>query len=199
MVRGHQHPQPVQTNPASLALLSTSAGAWAFSDGRYFSVNMTAQGEIMAYILTNPGVYLREISEDLGLSLGAVQYHIWALTRRGQLEECRSGRYRRFFGAARYEEAERIILSLLRQGTDGKILTALSEGSLTHAELSVSVGVSSQALTWHIKRLTAIGVVEAVPLNGNHRWSYRLPGQTLQGVLSLIRGAPRPMLGRSSQ
>jgi predicted transcriptional regulator len=139
----------------------------------------------MAFILTNPGVYLREISEDLGMSLGAVQYHIWTLTRAGQLEEFRSGRYRRFFGASRYLEAERIVLSLLRQGTDGRILTTLSEGPHSHAELAESVGLTSQALTWHMKRLKSLGVVEAAPLKGFERSSYRLVDSVLPRVQAL--------------
>ena len=59
----HQRPfpSPAQSSGAStpLALLATPAGAWSFTDGRYLSANLTTRGEIMAYILTNPGVYLR--------------------------------------------------------------------------------------------------------------------------------------------
>jgi DNA-binding transcriptional ArsR family regulator len=186
------HAQSARTDAGGLALLYTQGGIWAFSDGRYLSANLTARGEIMAFILTNPGVYLREISEDLGISLGAVQYHIWTLTRAGQLEEFRSRRYRRFFGASRYPEAERIVLSLLRQGTDGRILTALSAGPHSHAELAESVGLTSQALTWHMKRLRSMGVVEAAPLKGLERCSYRLVDSVLPQVRAFAGNMQRP-------
>ncbi len=155
------HAQQDGTSGSPAALLSTPAGIWAFADGQYLSTNMSTRGEIMSFILSNPGVYLREISEDLGLSMGVVQYHVWVLTKNGEIEDCRSGRYRRFFGAARYQDVERTILSLLRQGTAGRILTLLSVGGpLDHKKLAAMLGVTSQALSWHTKRLRAMGILE---------------------------------------
>ncbi len=179
-------PAPSQQSGASipLALLATPAGAWSFADGRYLSANMTTRGEIMAFILTNPGVYLREISEDLGLSMGVVQYHTWVLTKNGEVEEYRSGRYRRFFGAAKYGEEKRMVISLLRQGTTGRILVALSgDQPLTHTRLAALLGVSSQALSWQMRRLIAMGIVEAVAIQGQpERW-YRL----VEGIFHYVR------------
>jgi predicted ArsR family transcriptional regulator len=190
-----QHPSPpvsAQSNASPISLLATPAGVWAFNDGRYLSANMTTRGEIMAFILTNPGVYLREISEDLGLSMGAVQYHIWVLTRDGQLEECRSGRYRRFFGAAKYQKTEQMVLSLLRQGTAGRILAALSEEPLTHARLASILGLTSQAVSWHMKRLRWMGVVEAVPTAHDGRL-YCLPSRVRQEVQTHTGSSPLPV------
>jgi predicted ArsR family transcriptional regulator len=173
-----------QSGATPLALLAGPSGVWGFADGRYLSANMTTQGGIMAFILTNPGVYLREISEDLGLSMGAVQYHTWVLTKNGEIEECRTGRYRRFFGAAKYGEEERVIISLLRQGTTGKILVALSgDQPLTHVRLAALLGVSSQALSWQMKRLKTMGIVETTAVQGQpERW-YRL----VDGVRHYVR------------
>jgi predicted transcriptional regulator len=120
---------------------------------------MSTRGEIMAFILTNPGVYLREISNDLALPMGVVQYHLRVLGKNGELEEYRSGRYRRFFGANRYPECERRVLALLRQGTSGRILVALAQEPLAHLRLASVLGISSQALSWHMKRLREMGIV----------------------------------------
>jgi len=145
----------------------------------------------MAFILTNPGVYFREISEDLGLATGVVQYHTWVLTKNGEIEECRSGRYRRFFGAAKYDETERKIISLLRQGMAGKILTLLSEGQpLTHMKLAELLGTSSQALTWHMKRLESMGMVETAVLQGQPRRTYRLVDGVAQKVQVTCHPSP---------
>ena len=159
----HPHPQSSMSDSAPLAVLSSPAGIWAFTDGQYLPTNMSTRGEIMAYVLTNTGVYLREISEDLGLPMGVVQYHIWVLSKDGELEECRSGRYRRFFGAERYQETEQRVISMLRQGTPGRILTALSAESLPHMRLAAVLGLTSQALSWQMRRLREMGIVEAVP------------------------------------
>lgn len=138
----------------------------------------------MAYILINPGVYLREISEDLGLSMGAIQYHTWVLTKNGEVEECRSGRYRRFFGAGRYQEEERLVISLLRQGTTGRILETLGgNGPLAHMTLAKILGISSQALSWQMKRLKETGIVEMVSVQGQQEREYRL----LASVVPIVR------------
>ena len=138
----------------------------------------------MAYILSNPGVYLREIGEDLGLAMGVVQYHTWVLMRNGEIEECKKGRYRRFFGAGKYEEEERIVISLLRQGTTGRILTALSGNEpLTHMRLAKILGISSQALTWQMKRLKDAGIVETPAFPGRQGGAYCL----LDGVVPIVR------------
>ena len=54
--------------------------------------------------------------------MGVVQYHVWALTKEGKVEDFRSGRFRRFFRAGVYQETERMVISLLKQGTTGRIL-----------------------------------------------------------------------------
>lgn len=190
-----QHQNPVSSSQSSattpLALLATPAGAWAFSDGQYLSANMSTRGEIMAFILANPGVYLREISEDLGLSMGTVQYHTWVLYKNGEIEECRAGRYRRFFGAAKFGDKERKVISLLRQGTAGRILTVLSvENPLTHTQLAALLGLSSQALTWHMKKLEGLGIVEAGVFQGQSRRTYRLVDDITQEVKALVRPIP---------
>ena len=188
----HLSPAPSQRPGAAtpLALLATPAGVWSFTDGRYLSANMTTRGEIMAYILVNPGVYLREMSEDLGLAMGVVQYHTWVLSKNGEIEECRTGRYRRFFGAAKYGEIERTVISLLRQGTAGRILTLLSDGPpLTHMKLADLLGISSQALTWHMKRLESMGILEPSTLQGGR--TYRL----LEAVAQQVRTSSKQQPG----
>ena len=144
----------------------------------------------MALILTNPGVYMREVSEDLGLAMGTVQYHTWILAKNGEVEECRTGKYRRFFGAGKYSETERKAISLLRQGTAGKIVNLLSEGQpLTHMKLAELLGLSSQALTWHMKRLESMGIVETGVFQGQLMRTYRF----VNGVAQIVRAAGHPL------
>jgi biotin operon repressor len=190
----HLSPGPSQQSGAAapLALLATPAGVWSFTDGRYLSANMTTRGEIMAYILINPGVYLREMSEDLGLAMGVVQYHTWVLSKNGEIEECRSGRYRRFFGAGRYQEEERLVISLLKQGTTGRILEKLAGSEfLTHMTLARALGLSSQALSWQMKRLKEIGIVEMSIAQNQQARGYRLLPSVVPMVQSLLVQKPR--------
>jgi len=164
-------------------------GNWTLASGPY-PANLSTRGEIMAFILTNPGVYMREVSEDLGLPMGTVQYHTRMLAKNGEVEECRTGKYRRFFGAGKYTETERKVISLLRQGTAGKIVTLLSEEQpLTHMKMAELLGLSSQALTWHMKRLESMGVVENAFFQGQLMRTYRL----VDGVAQKVQTAGHPM------
>lgn len=192
-VQGHYGiAQGTQPNGVNTALQVVSPlGNWTLASGPY-PANLSTRGEIMAFILTNPGVYMREVSEDLRLPMGVVQYHTWVLSKNGEIEECRTGKYRRFFGAAKYGETERKVISLLRQGTAGKILTLLSEGrSLTHMKLAELLGLSSQALTWHMKRLEGMGMVEFGIFQGQSARTYRL----VDGVARVVRDSVHPIPG----
>jgi DNA-binding transcriptional ArsR family regulator len=193
LVQGrHGIAQGAQLNGVNTILqVATPLGNWTFASGPY-PANLSTRGEIMAFILTNPGVYMREVSEDLGLPMGTVQYHTWMLAKNGEVEECRTGKYRRFFGAGKYTETERKVISLLRQGTAGKIVALLSEDqSLTHMKLAGLLGLSSQALTWHMKRLDSMGIIETGVFQGQFRRTYRL----VDGVAKMVQASSRPMPG----
>lgn len=188
----HGTAQGAQPNGVSTILqVVTPLGNWTFASGPY-PANLSTRGEIMAFILTNPGVYMREVSEDLGLPMGTVQYHTWMLAKNGEVEECRTGKYRRFFGAGKYTEMERKVISLLRQGTAGKIVTLLSEEQpLTHMKLAELLGLSSQALTWHMKRLESMGMIETGVFQGQLMRTYRLVDGIAQEVHTVSHPLPK--------
>ena len=142
---------------------------------------MTTRDEIMGFIYSNPGVYLRDVSEEMGLAIGDVQYHIWALVRNGEIVDRRDGRYRRFFESGSYSEMEQKVISALRQGTAGRIVAKLANTeSASHMQLAAMLGITSQAVTWQMWRLRSVGLVEVV--TGSDGKSYRL----IDGVRLLV-------------
>lgn len=125
------------------------------------SVNQSKRMEIYDYVTNNPGVHFRGICSALGMPIGVVQYHLHLLTGMGLLDSLREGRYRRYFESRRFNEAEMKIISLLRHATARKILVILLERHfMFHKDLASTIEVTSQALTWHIKRLMEIGFIE---------------------------------------
>jgi len=148
--------------------------------------NLSTREEILGFINNNPGVYLRDVSEEMGLAVGDVQYHVWILIRKGQIVDRRDGRYRRFFESGSYSELEQKVISALRQSTAGRIVTKLAEGqSASHMQLAAMLGITSQAVTWQMRRLLSAGFVEAVAGNGK---SYRLADGACQVVNQCMRG-----------
>jgi DNA-binding transcriptional ArsR family regulator len=152
------------------------------------SANQTNRVIILSFITANPGAYLRELTEDLDLSMGVVQYHVWALTKAGDVEDCRMGRFRRFFRVGVYKEMERKVISLLKQETAGRILALLSNGRpLSHMKLANLLGISSQGLSWQMARLRRGGFVEAQRTTRSFGVEYALTCESLQIVRGLTR------------
>jgi DNA-binding MarR family transcriptional regulator len=135
--------------------------------------NVSTRAEILGFITNNPGSYLRDVSEEMGLAIGDVQYHLWILIKNGEIIDRRDGRYRRFFESGKYSEMEQKVISALRQDTAGRILIRLAgEQSVSHMQLANMLGLTSQAVTWQMGRLRLTGLVEVVP--GSEGKSYRL-------------------------
>jgi len=133
--------------------------------------NYSTRTEILGFISNNPGIYLRGVSEEMGLALGDVQYHLGILVRDGEIVDRRDGRYRRFFESGRYSETEQRVISLLRQGTTGRILLKLAgEQSATHMELAAMLGMTSQAVTWQMTRLRSMGIVELTSMTSGRAY-----------------------------
>ena len=148
---------------SSLIPAATTAISASGQEGQQNALaNLSNREIIVQYIALNPGLYLRELSEDLGLPMGVIQYHIWSLVKEGQVEDYRDSRYRRFFAtAANYQMVEKRIISLLRQETVGKILVLLSRGTpVSHKELAIMLGFTSQAVSWHMSRLHTTGFIK---------------------------------------
>ena len=190
----HQNRTQPSLSPGSSGQPTYTTGwvtLWDFTSRPGDSANLTNREVILSYITANPGVYLRELTEDLGLCMGVVQYHVWALTRDGQVEDCRSGRFRRFFRARTYKETERMVLSLLKQGTTGRILMLLARRQpLAHTKLAWILGISSQGLSWQMGRLRRYGIIETSAFGSTVSREYRLTDGALRAVSQALGDGP---------
>ena len=127
-------------------------------------LNQSTRMEIYNFVENNPGTHFRNVCEGLSLSVGVVQYHIGLLTSFGLVSVYRDGRYKRFFCSKKFGEKEMRVISALRRETAGKILSILLENQvISHMQLSSKLGITPQALTWEIKRLSSVGLIDPVP------------------------------------
>lgn len=192
------YPAAIRTTTRSVSMASSHAGnanqlltlsytSWnASSDPPPNIANVSTRDEILGFINSNPGVYLRDVSEEMGLALGDVEYHLWILVRDGEIVDRRDGRYRRFFGSGSYSEMEQKVISALRKETTGRIVAKLADGqSVSHVQLAAMLGITSQAVTWQMGRLRSTGFVEVV--RGSDGKSYRLIDGALRFVQSYLR------------
>lgn len=135
--------------------------------GNSLSLNSTlsqpTRNMIFSIIEANPGIHFRGICSILGISVGVAQYHLGILTKAGLIRSFRDGRFKRFFNSQEFSSWELQIISLLRKKTTGIILTSLlRKKSVSHKRLTQETGISSQALSWHIRRLKFLGILNTI-------------------------------------
>ena len=118
------------------------------------------QRRILEFIVSHPGVYLREICRALGLAMGDVQYHLGRLERDGRIHSMRRGLYKFFYPANLFGERQRDVLSMLSLDRPRELLLNIIErpGS-TQEALAEATHVSQPTVSWHLKRLVDLGIV----------------------------------------
>ncbi len=125
-------------------------------------LNSSTRLTIYNYVSGSPGVHFRGICSGLGLPVGVVQYHLNRLTSHDLLTSRKDRRYRRYFEARRFSEEEMEVISTLRSETARRAVSIILESPrISHGVLASTPGVSSQGLTWLMRRLKeeeAVGV-----------------------------------------
>jgi predicted transcriptional regulator len=144
----------VTTNPYCLLALPTASFSVDVRANSQAPFSNGTRTQIYNYIEGNPGVQFRGICTALSLPVGLAQYHLGVLVKSGLVSFIRDGRYKRFFQSKKFSRKEMLTISLLRHKTAKRILEALlNKKQLSHGELACEVSITSQALTWQMKRL----------------------------------------------
>lgn len=144
----------VTTDPYCLLALPTNAFTADTTTNSQVTFNNSTRTQIYNYIEGNPGVQFRGICAALSLPVGLAQYHLGILIKSGLVSFIRDGRYKRFFKSKKFSRKDMLTISMLRHETVKRILEALlSKKQLSHGELAYEVSITSQALTWQMKRL----------------------------------------------
>jgi len=122
---------------------------------------VTNQQRVYQYIKQHPGVHLRKVCRDLGLAMGDVQYHIDRLEKNGSVKSARRGLYRQFYPAGIFGEREGVVLSVLAQATPRELLLhIIAAPGCSQEDLASSLGLSAPSISWNMKRLVQLGLVE---------------------------------------
>jgi predicted transcriptional regulator len=134
---------------------------------------------ILRFVEDNPGSHFRLICSSLGLCIGVVQYHVRRLEEEGLVSSRQFGRYRRFYQSKMFDSTSMTIISLLRIGTVRRIVRVLlDEGSVRHVVLADRVRISSQALSWYMRRLSEAELVSSKVEEGL-RYSINIDNQEM--------------------
>jgi predicted transcriptional regulator len=118
---------------------------------------------IFKYISDNPCTTTAEMSRNLGINRGTLQYHLMMLKKRNRVIPYKTcGRIHYFLNESIYGEKEKAALAALKNDKHRRIiLEILSSGQITHETLAERIGVSAPTINWHIRHLKEQGIVRA--------------------------------------
>lgn len=118
------------------------------------------RSRIYDFIKMHPGIHVREISRELGLAMGDLQYHLYGLEKQGRIKTLRRGLYKFIFATEIFGERQSVILSILSQETPRELLLHLIERpNSSQKDLAMFIKLSQPTINWHMKRLVDQGIV----------------------------------------
>ncbi|MDG6906326.1 MAG: winged helix-turn-helix transcriptional regulator [Nitrososphaerota archaeon] len=118
---------------------------------------------IFEYVKAHPGTHLRRIGRELGLGNGDLQYNLYILEKQGKVSATKRGLYKFVFPSGIFGEKETAILSALSTESQREILIHLMKNpALSQSQIAHLVGLTPATISWHMKRLVDLGLVERV-------------------------------------
>jgi predicted transcriptional regulator len=117
------------------------------------------RARIKLLVSIQPGLHLRELQRQIGLSFSSTRYHVDKLAKEGEIDRVEDKGYSRIYPAGT-DSKDRILLSLVRRKTDRKLLSCfLAERGLTQQRLSEVTALSKSTISEHLASLLELGVV----------------------------------------
>jgi predicted transcriptional regulator len=129
------------------------------------ALNLESRRRIYEFIATNPGTHVREMERGLDMQPGMLSYHLGYLEKRKLVRSEDDGHRKMFFLIDHFIEKDRRTLGALRQESPRRILMhLLVNGPTNFQNLQKEMGVAKSTLSYHLKRLRGIKVIEVTKI-----------------------------------
>jgi len=124
-------------------------------------LDLETRKKIYECIIKSPGLHFREVQRRTNLATGTLDYHLHFLHKNGLIRAEKSGRFTRYYASeVAYDEQEKSLLSILRQGHARRIIIHLLQSKKSNAsKISESTGLSPSNLSWYLKLLEEKGII----------------------------------------
>lgn len=122
---------------------------------------MRAEGRARTKLLVSlqPGLHLRELQRQIGLSFSSTRYHVDRLAKDGEIDRVEDNGYSRIYPAG-IDQRDKILLSLVRKETDRRILSSfLKENSMSQQRLTDLTKLAKSTVSEHLATLLKLGVL----------------------------------------
>ncbi len=140
---------------------------------------------VQQFINDHPGCHLRQVRNELGISMGTAQYHLARLEKAGRITSNRRGLFKYYFPIGLFQDNEKNLLEVLSQETAREILMFIIEQKApTQTDIVERIGVSPASISWHVSRLTEFGIITEVKEGKFKR--YQLRGDP-KSLISLMK------------
>jgi predicted transcriptional regulator len=131
---------------------------------------------------TAPGIHLRRLQRELGLSFSTVRHHAFKLAKEGRVEFHRYGRYSALFPAG-FPRADMEAAMVMKRATPAAILHhLLTKGRTTNGEISKSTGLAKSTVSRSASLMVALGILKDGQAGAGER-RYQLG----EGTIGLLR------------
>lgn len=121
----------------------------------------TVRNSLYSLIRSRPGISFVELSQEMGISRGALTYHLTLMKISGKIILLKDHGILSFFeNSGKYGDGELKVMKYLRQDTDKIILLSLAKNPLmSRTDFEKMLGVSGPTVSWHMKRLIDDGIL----------------------------------------
>jgi predicted transcriptional regulator len=150
-------------------------------------LDLPLRKRITEYVRMNPGVHFRQISRDLDLAIGQLDFHLNALVKGEVLVKDSSTSNARYFVRDRFTREERKTMSFLRREIPrGIVIFMMEKGEATPHEILGSFSFTHATLSYHLKRLERAGIL-SVEQRGRERYYHLQDPELIEMLLVLYR------------
>lgn len=120
----------------------------------------TTRTSIVEAINAQPGIHFSELTRDLDIAPGQVQYHLRQLEVEEIVVKDHISGQTHYYPSG-FDAWERRALAILRRETAGEIVALLLEAEpVRPADVTAELDIARSTLDWHLERLVDVGLVE---------------------------------------
>lgn len=115
---------------------------------------------IYHYIKAHPGAHLRGVHRAVGLPFGQVLYHLNYMEKNELIVVKKDGKFNRYFVKHLLGRKEKDVISVLRHDIPRKLcILLLFHERMTHKDMLQYVDVSPSTLSFHLNKMSDLGVI----------------------------------------
>ncbi|MCK4364704.1 MAG: winged helix-turn-helix transcriptional regulator [Thermoplasmatales archaeon] len=123
-------------------------------------LGLKTRRKIYNHILRHPGLHERELSRQLDIPLGTIDYHLFYLKKKGILTVKSDERFSRYYVSGEVGIKDKKVLAVLRQKVSRKIVIflLLNPHSL-HRDICKYLGLARSTTSFHLNKLSDLEII----------------------------------------